>query len=202
MRKVEELYNVADWLLSNFTNPFSATSLAEELGMSSVLTVQKFSNYLQNTYLFQYLPRLSNKLKLMKKADRKTYVVDNGYIMARAFELSSNTGKLLENLVFQELLKRGYDLKKYELFYYRSRNDKETDFVCRSGVKVERMIQVCNDMSAAKTRKREVESLVECAGELKCSSLSIITWNQEETIEKDGYTIKVIPLRQWILEKV
>ncbi|MCQ2155363.1 MAG: ATP-binding protein, partial [Bacteroidales bacterium] len=67
---------------------------------------------------------------------------------------------------------------------------------------VERMIQVCYDMSAAKTRKREVESLVECAGELKCSSLSIITWNQEETIEKDGYTIKVVPLRQWILEKV
>ena len=200
VRKVEELYNVADWLLSNLTNSFSATSLAEELGMSSVLTVQKFSGYLQNTYLFQYLPRFSNKLKLMKKADRKTYVVDNGYIMARAFELSTNMGRLLESLVFQELLKRGYDLKKYELFYYRSRNDKETDFVCRRGVKVERMIQVCYDMSAAKTRKREVESLVECASELNCSSLSIVTWNQEETIEKDGYTIKVVPLRQWILE--
>ena len=202
VRKVEELYNVADWLLSNFTNPFSATSLAEELGMSSVLTVQKFSSYLQNTYLFQYLPRFSNKLKLMKKADRKAYVVDNGYIMARAFELSENKGRLLENLVCQELLKRDYDLKKYELFYYRSRNDRETDFVCRRGVKVERMIQVCYDMSAVKTRKREVEALVECASELKCRSLSIITWNQEETIQQDGYTIKVVPLRKWILEKL
>ena len=200
VRKVEELYNVADWLLSNFTNPFSATSLAEELGMSSVLTVQKFSSYLQNTYLFQYLPRFSNKLKLMKKADRKAYVVDNGYIMASAFELSENKGRLLENLVFQELLKRDYDLKKYELFYYRSRNDRETDFVCRRGVKVERMIQVCYDMSAVKTRKREVEALVECASELKCGSLSIITWNQEETIQQDGYTIKVVPLRKWIQE--
>lgn len=169
--------------------------------MSSVLTVQKFSSYLQNTYLFQYLPRFTNKLKLMKKADRKAYVVDNGYIMARAFELSANTGRLLENLVFQELLKRGYDLKKYELFYYRSRNDRETDFVCRKGDKVERMIQVCYDMSAAKTRKREVGSLVECAGELKCGSLSIITWDQEETIERDGYKIKLIPLRKWIQEK-
>lgn len=202
VRKVEELYNVADWLLSNFTNPFSATSLAEELGMSSVLTVQKFSSYLQNTYLFQYLPRFSNKLKLMKKADRKAYVVDNGYIMARAFELSENKGRLLENLVCQELLKRDYDLKKYELFYYRSRNDRETDFVCRRGVKVERMIQVCYDMSAVKTRKREVEALVECASELKCRSLSIITWNQEETIQQDEYTIKVVPLRKWIQEKL
>ncbi|MBQ0080580.1 MAG: ATP-binding protein [Alistipes sp.] len=201
VRKVEELYNVADWLLSNFTNPFSATSLAEELSMSSVLTIQKFTSYLQNTFLFQYLPRFSNKLKLMKKADRKAYVVDNGYIMARAFELSANMGKLLENLVFQELLKRGYDIEKYELFYYHSRNDKETDFVCRRGVKVEQMIQVCYDMSATITRKREVKSLTECAGELKCDSLSIITWNQEETIEWDGYKIMVIPLRKWILEK-
>ena len=112
-------------------------------------------------------------MRLLKKADRKTYVVDNGYIMARAFELSLNIGKLLENMVFQELLKRGYDLKEYELFYYRSRNDRETDFVCRRGVKVEQMIQVCYDMSSAKTRKREVESLVECADELKCGSLSI-----------------------------
>ncbi len=199
VRKVDELYNVADWLLSNFTNPFSATSLSEELGMSSVLTVQKFSGYLQDTYLFQYLPRFSNKLKLMKKADRKVYAIDNGYIMARAFELSVNTGRLLENLIFQELLKRSYDIKKYELFYYRSRNDREVDFVCRRGIKVEQIIQVCYDMSSAKTRKREVESLIECAGELKCSSLSIITWNQEDTIEKDEYTIKVVPFRQWIL---
>jgi len=198
VRKVEELYNVADWLLSNFTNPFSATSLADELGMSSVLTVQKFSTYLENTYLFQYLPRFSNKLKLMKKADRKSYIVDNGFIMARAFELSANKGRLLENLVFLELLKRGYDLKKYELFYYRSRNDRETDFVCRRGVKIEQLIQVCYDLNQTKARKREVASLIECADELKCCAASIITWNQEEVIKQEGLTINVIPLRKWI----
>jgi len=198
VRKVEELYNVSDWFLSNFTNPFSATSLAEELGMSSVLTLQKFASYLENTYLFQYLPRFSNRLKLMKKANRKAYVIDNGFIMARAFELSANKGRLLENLVFLELLKRGYDLKRYELFYYRSRNDRETDFVCRRGVKVEQMIQVCYDISSLKTRKREVESLVECANELNCADMSIITWDQDEILEHKGYSIKVFSLRKWI----
>lgn len=198
VRKVEQLYNVADWLLSNFTNTFSATSLAGELGMSSVLTVQKFASYLENTYLFQYLPRFSCKLKLMNKADRKAYVVDNGFIMARAFELSANKGRLLENLVFMELLKRDYDLKKHELFYYRSRNDRETDFVCRKGVIIEQMIQVCYDMGSSKTRKREVESLLECADELHCTALSIITWNQKEEIKQGEQTIKVTPLRDWI----
>lgn len=198
IRKVDELYSVADWLLSNFTNPFSFNSLAEELEVSSVLTVQKYCSYLQNTYLFQYLPRFSSKLKLMKKADRKVYVVDNGFVMARAFELSKNFGRLLENLVFLELIKRGYDLKKYELFYYRSRNDRETDFVCRKGVAVEQLIQVCYEMKSPKTRKRELDSLVECAGELKNRNLTVVTWDTEETVKQDGYVISVIPLRKWI----
>ena len=197
VRKVDELYNVADWLLSNFTNTFSVTSLADDLNMGSVTTVQKYCRYLQNTYLFQYLPRFNNKMKLMNKADRKCYVVDNGYILARAFELSSNLGRLLENMVFLELLKKGYNLKMHELFYYRSRNDKEVDFVCRKGVTIQQLIQVCYDMSPQKTRKREVDSLIECAGELKVSKLLIITWGQDEIFEKDGYTIEVISVRNW-----
>ncbi len=197
VRKVDELYNVADWLLSNFTNTFSITSLADDLNMGSVTTVQKYCRYLQNTYLFQYLPRFNNKMKLMNKADRKCYVVDNGYILARAFELSSNLGRLLENMVFLELLKKGYNLKMHELFYYRSRNDKEVDFVCRKGVTIQQLIQVCYDRSPQKTRKREVDSLIECAGELKVSKLLIITWGQDEIFEKDGYTIEVISVRNW-----
>ena len=200
VRKVQELYSVASWLLSNFTNPFSVTSLTEEVGMSSANTVKKFCGYLEEVYLFQYLSRLNNKLKLMAKADRKVYVVDNGFIEARAFELSQNLGRLLENLVFMELLKRGYDLKKHELFYYRSRNDRETDFVCRQKNNVEQLIQVCFDMSALKTRKSEVNAIVECAKELKCHKLTIITWNEEETIEANGETIRVIPLWKWCQE--
>lgn len=197
VRKVDELYNVADWLLSNFTNAFSVTSLTEDLNMGSVTTVQKYCRYLQNTYLFQYLPRFNNKLKLMNKADRKCYVVDNGYILARAFELSSNLGRLLENLVFLELLKNGYNLKMHELFYYRSRNDREVDFVCRKGVTIQQLIQVCYDISSPKTRKREIDSLIECAEELKVNRLLIITWDQDETLEKEGYTIEVISVRNW-----
>lgn len=199
IRKVDDLYGVADRMLSNFTNPFSASSVRDELEMPSTTTVQKYLAYLQNTYLFQYLPRFSNKLKLMKKADAKCYVVDNGFIMARAFELSGNYGRLLENMVFMELLKRGYDLKKYELFYYRSRNDKETDFVCRRGVMIEQLIQVCYRMDSKKTFDREILSLVECAGELKNSNLTVITWDQEDTVTKSGYTIKIVPFRKWIV---
>ncbi len=45
--------------------------------MSSVTTTRKFMDYLHEPYLFFYLSRYNNKLKLMKKAPRKIYVVDN-----------------------------------------------------------------------------------------------------------------------------
>lgn len=80
------------------------------------------------------------------------------------------------------------------MFYYRSRNDKEVDFVLRKGPQIECLVQVCYDMSSPKTEKREVDSLVECAGELKCDNLVIVTNNDERTLEKDGYKIDVIPI--------
>ena len=129
----------------------------------------------------------------MKKASRKVYVVDNGFVAAKAFSLSENLGRLLENQVFIELLRRGYDCEK-SIFYYRSRNDKEVDFVLRDGTRIERLVQVCYDMSSPKTQKRETDSLVECAEELNCRNLVIVTNTEKRTIEKDGYKIDVVPV--------
>jgi len=193
VRNATDLNNVATFLLANFTGMFSYNDVAADLGFSSVATTKKFMDYLHEPFLFYYLDRYNNKLKLMKKAPRKVYVVDNGFVSSRSFNLSENLGKLLENLVFVELLRRGYDTEK-SLFYYHSRNDKETDFVLREGTKVKQLIQVCYDISNCKTEKREVDSLVECAGELKCDNLTIITWDDERVIEKNGYTIKVVPV--------
>ena len=193
IRNATDLNNVAMFLLSNFTGTFSYNDVADDLGLSSVTTTKKFMDYLHEPFLFYYLDRYNNKLKLMKKAPRKVYVVDNGFVASKAFNLSENLGKLLENQVFVELLHRGYNTEK-TLFYYHSRNDKETDFVLREGNKVKELIQVCYDMSKEKTIKREVDSIVECAGELGCDNLTIVTWNEERTIEKKGYTIKVVPV--------
>ena len=196
VRNVTDLNDLALYLVSNFCNPVSANELTEELGFSSVNTTKKFMDYLHEPYLFYYLPRYNNKLKLMKKAPRKVYVVDNGFVAAKAFSLSDNLGRLLENQVFVELLRQGYDTDK-TMFYYRSRNDKEVDFVLRKGSHIEQLVQVCYDMSNAKTEKREVDSLIECAVELNCRNLVIVTNNDERVIEKDGYRINVVPVAKW-----
>ena len=196
VRNVEDLNNLAMYLLSNFCNTFSANELAEAIGMSSIATTKKFMGYLHEPYLFYFLPRYNNKLKLMNKAPQKPYLVDNGFVTAKAFMVSENLGRLLENQVFIELLRRGYNTET-SLFYYRSRNDKETDFVTRKCSHVDSLIQVCYDISHERTLKREVDSIVECAGELNCQNLIIVTMNEERTIEHKGYQIRVMPIHKF-----
>ena len=193
VRNTTDLYNLATYLLSNFCNPISANELAGELGLSSVATTKKFCDYLNEPYLFFYLPRFNNKLKLMNKAPKKVYIVDNGFVQSTAFNLSENLGRLLENQVFVELLRRGY-IPGQTLFYYRTRNDKEIDYVTRKGTKVEQLIQVCYDMTSEKTRKRELDALVEAAEELHCDNLLVITNSQEEQIEWKDRMINVIEI--------
>ena len=196
VRNITDLNNLAMYMISNFCNPLSANELSEELGFQSVNTTKKFMDYLHEPYLFYYMSRYNNKLKLMKKAPRKVYVVDNGFVTAKAFAVSENLGRLLENQVFVELVRRGYNTDK-SMFFYRSRNDKEVDFVLRKGAHIERLVQVCYDMSSPKTEKREVDSIVACAEELRCSNLTIVTHEEERTLEKNGYTISVVPVSKF-----
>ena len=191
IRKITELYDLADYLISNYSNPLSYNEIADELTLGSVTTVKRFCGFLAEPYLFFYLPRYNNKLKEMKKAPRKVYVIDNGFIYTRSFELSSNNGRQLENMVFIELLRRGYDLKK-SLFYYRTSNDKEVDFVTRDGRKVTSLIQVSYDISKAKTRERELDALVKASEELKCDNLLIITWAVNDRIEYREKSIRIV----------
>jgi hypothetical protein len=132
----------------------------------------------------------------MKKAPRKVYVIDTGFIYTRSFELSSNNGRQLENMVFIELLRRGFDLKK-SLFYYRTSNDKEVDFVTRDGRKVSSLIQVSYDITKTKTRERELDALVRASEELMCNNLLLITWDKDDYIEYKGKNIRIASVYRW-----
>lgn len=196
IRRVNDLSNVASYLLANFTNPVSYTNITQELGLSSKSTTQKFCGYLLQSYLFFFLPQYNNKLQLMQKSARKVYIVDNGLICAKAFQLSQNLGRLLENAVFMRLIQSGLNVEQ-NLFYYRLRNDKEIDFVLRSENRIKELVQVCYDFSSPSVQKRELSALVECAGELKCDRLTVVTWNDEQVIEKNGLVINVVPFYKW-----
>lgn len=198
VRTPKTLYDLAHYLLTNYCNSFSFNQLMNDLGLNSVATIKKFCQYLSETYLFFYLPRYSVKLKQLQKTPQKVYIADNGFVVARSFELSRNEGRLLENLVFIELLRRKYR-PGLELFYYRTRNDKEVDFICRQGHIITSLIQVCFDLSGAKTYKREISALVEAGREINCTNFQVITWDQEAQVEEQGARINIIPAWKWLL---
>ena len=196
IRKTEDINNMALYLLTNFCNQLSANDIADALNIKSVNTTQKFMGYLHEPFLFYYLPRYNNKLKLMTKAPRKIYVVDNGFVAAKAFSTSDNLGRLLENQVFVNLLRKGYDPEK-TMFYYRTRNDKEIDFVLRENNRVKQLVQVSYEITSEKIIRRECSALVEAAQELRCNDLYVLTYNEKRTLDWEGYTIHVLPATEW-----
>lgn len=201
IRQSQQLYDLSNYLLANYTNPYSYNQLKTDLNFNSVPTVQKFVGYLSEPYLFLNLTRYSAKVKTQLKSPKKSYIIDTGFIKARSFELSPNLGRLLENVVFTELLRRHYK-PGLDLFYYRTRNDREIDFVCRKGHSVVQLIQVCYDTSTPKTLKREIASLLEASSELDCKNLLLITWDKEEVIENNKINIQLIPAYKWLYEEL
>ena len=197
VRNTTDLYNLASYLLSNFCNPLSTNDLADALGFTSVTTTKKYCDFLAEPYLFFYLPKFNNKLKLMTKAPKKVYVVDNGFVQNAAFNLSENYGRLLENQVFVELMRQGYS-PGMTLFYYHTRNEREVDFVLRDGVKVTHLIQVCYNLDAEKTRRREFGALVEAGTELRCDNMWVVTSGEESEIEWKGKKITLVSIRNFM----
>jgi uncharacterized protein len=119
-------------------------------------------------------------------------------VNAKSFELTSNVGRLLENLVFVELLRRNYR-PGLDFFYYHTSGNKEVDFLLRKGRSIECLIQVAYDISNRKTYKREINALIQASAELKCQNLKLITWDKEDIASVDGVSVDIIPARKWLL---
>jgi len=200
VRFVPQIYDLATYLLSNFSSEFSFTKIRKILSFNSTNTVEKYIKYLEESYLLFILNRFSFKLKEQIKTPKKVYVSDNGFILAKSFQFSNNTGKLIENIVFCELLRRNYK-PNIDIFYYKTKNGKEVDFVLKQTTKINKLIQVCYNISDTNTKEREIKSLLTASEELNCNNLEIISWDYEAEEKHKGKTIKFVPLWKWLLKE-
>lgn len=199
VRFSQKIYDLALYLAANFSSEFTFNKLKNVLDFNSVATLQKYLNYLSEAYLVLTLNRFSFKLKEQLKAPKKIYLIDNGLILAKSFQFSENIGKLMENLVLVEVLRKGYGLNQ-DVFYYKTSNGKEVDFLLKRGRKTKQLIQVCYDLEGLNTKEREVKALFKASQELKCANLLIITWDKEGKEKIKGKTIQFIPLWKWLLQ--
>lgn len=195
-----QIGNLGAHLINNFANLYTVRKILEILNLKSASTTEKYIKYLEEAYLVFSLLRYSHKSVQRIKSPRKIYAVDNGFISAKAIQHSPDKGKLMENLVFTELVKRGVKPNR-DLFYYKTRNDREVDFVVKNGAEVTELIQVCYKTITPDVEQREKKALVEASNELKVKKLTVLTWDEKRTVEKDGMTIKFRPLWEWLLEE-
>lgn len=191
--------NLGSHLINNFSNLYTVRKIMDVLNLKSTTTVEKYINYLEEAYLIFSLYQYSPKSVTRIKSPRKIYVVDNGFVLAKAVQHSPDKGKLMENLVFIELVKRGNKPNR-ELFYYKTRNDREIDFLLMKGYVVTELVQVCFESINPEVEQREIKALVEASGELNVKTLTVLTWDEKREVEKDGLTISFKPLHEWLLE--
>lgn len=198
VRFTPQIVSLVSFLVNNFSNYYSLRKLKEILSLRSVTTIEKYIGYLEEAYLIFQLERFSYKPAERVKSPKKVYVVDSGYINAKSVKFSPDRGKLMENLVFTELIKRSFK-PNHNLFYYKTRNGREVDFVIEQGLKVTELIQVSYQTSNVNTEQREMKSLLEASEELKPERLTILTWDEEKQVRKNKRTIHFVPVWRWLL---
>jgi len=178
IRDFKSFKELSFYLISNPATLYSYSSLGKVIGMHDK-SAKEYVSYLEESYLIQEMKMFSYSLKEQQNNKKKAYFIDNGFF-ALNFSFSSNLGTLLENLVFTELVKAGY-----EIYFYK--NDFECDFVIKTLDGLEG-IQVCYELND-QNRKREFGGLQKLSKQFSLTKQTIITYNQEETSD----VISVIP---------
>lgn len=200
IRKTGKIKELAIYFLSNISTPSTYNSLKKQLLLTTD-TIKKFSNYIESIYLIFFVKRFSFKLKEQEKSPRKTYAIDVGLSNQVGFRFSLNTGRLAENLVFLELLRKKSLDPEMELFYFKNERHQEVDFVIKEFLKVKSLIQVCWNVEDLKTKKREINSLIVGLEDLNLKKGLVITEDYENVEYYKEFEIKFIPLYKWLLNQ-
>lgn len=189
IRNVAFMKNLMKFLITNISTSFSTNSyyrnIQQEFRISRE-TLIAYLSHIEEIELIYFLPLFSYSLKVQQVNPKKIYSLDNGLRNAVSFRFSQDEGRLVENLVFQEIKRKGL-----EAYYWKGKG--EIDFVIKQNDKLKGI----NVSYGEEIKEREENALLEfkkAYGEKKVE-LILIT---KDTEKKEG-EIKFIPLWKWLL---
>lgn len=186
---LKELVQIA---INSISKEISFNSLKKLLGTGSSTTIKEYFHYLENSFLVFLAPRFDFSLKKQIHSNKKVYAIDNGIAMYLGFRISSDFGRLLENLIFIELKRRGK-----EVYYHSEEN--ECDFLIKESIKIGSVIQVCYEITR-ENKSREITGLLEAMRKYKLKEGLILTLDQGEEISIQNSKIIVKPAWKWLIE--
>jgi hypothetical protein len=193
IKKVNNLKTLSKYYMTNCAFLISFNSIKGFINMP-VDTVERYSEYLNNAFLFFYLKKFSYSLKEQEKNLRKVFCIDSGLRNAISMGFSEDRGKVLENIVFLNFLQKGN-----EVYYWKDKQGYEVDFIIVEGGKVTGVYQVSYSVREARTKTRETNALIRA---LICFDLkegTIITENQEMEETLKGFRIRYMPVWKFLL---
>ena len=186
---VSKITAIAKFLYSNIGNITNIDNIATETGISNP-TVSKYVEEMSKAFLFYYAEKYDIVGKKILKTNGKFYASDLGMRnVIIGLGLARDISKPLENVVFMELLRRGYEVR---IGSYR---DWEVGFTAIGPDGVE-YYQICETMLSDDTYKRESRPFK--AIKDNCPK-TILTLDKFGLGSDDG--IKIVNLVDWLLDK-
>jgi len=193
----QSLKELAVFLLTNISSSHSLYSLNKTVQARSINTIKNYLMFLEDAYLLIKLPFFSFSLRRQLANPFKVYSIDVGMRNAVSFRFNEDTGKIYENLVAIELVKK---FGKGNIFYWKSSKHEEVDFAIKKGLKIDKLIQVCYSLDNPEVKKREIKALLKASREFKCNALFVITDEYESRDNLNGTTVEFIPLWKWLIQ--
>lgn len=186
IRDVRTLKILSLYLASNCGNLVSGSKLSAQLGIKTNVTILEYLSYLEQCYLFFFVPKFNYSAKAQSVNPKKVYCIDTGMIQSVTLSSNADAGRMLENAVFIELRRRTKNI------WYYSESSFECDFLYGHDSVPENAVQVCYELTS-ENREREVRGLVETCKKFPEVKPLIVTFNQKDKISYDGMIIEAIP---------
>lgn len=191
IRNTALMDRIAEFLMDNISNLSSARKIAEIFtGNKDKInhkTVGSYMEYLCNAFAFYKVRRYDIRGKKYLASNEKYYLSDHAFRYAKLGTRNLDYGRMIENIIAIELLRRGYEI--YAGVLYR----KEIDFVAiKHDEKI--YIQVSDDISGEETFKREVAPLLEIRD---AYPRFLIARTKHDTYQYEG--IQIVDAANWLV---
>ena len=183
-------------ILNNISSNLSVNKFYNELKSQgftlSKNTIYEYLDYSLDCFLLFLLNPYEPSIVKQQMKIKKVYAIDTGLVNAITYRFSEDKGKLLENIIFLQIIR-----EENPVFYLK--NKYECDFVIQKKDTITHAVQVSFTLSDATTRSRELRGLTHAMQRFNLAKGYIITLDEEDEFVFEGKKIIVQPIWRWLL---